>query len=174
MATDAVHPSADLRKRILVVCTANVCRSPYVASLLQHRIRAAGVDDRVGVESAGVQVQPGREVDPTIKAMLEERQIPLAQQYARPVLENDLRRADLVLVMEEAHRQLLFYRLPSALSKIFLLSELAGQYEEIRDPHGAGFDEYMAMAALVDELLERGWPQLLRRLGMETALPDAP
>lgn len=174
MMTDVVHPLADLRKRILVVCTANVCRSPYVASLLQHRIRVAGLDDRVSVESAGVQAQPGREIDPTIQAMLEERQIPSAQRYARAVLEDDLRKADLVLVMEETHRQLLFYRLPAALSKIFLLSELAGQYEEIADPHGAGFEEYMAMAALVDELLERGWPQLLRRLGMETALPDAP
>jgi len=174
MATDAVHPSADLRRRILVVCTANVCRSPYVASLLQHRIRAAGLGDRVTVESAGVQAQPGREVDPTIQAMLEERQIPLAQRYARAVLEDDLRKADLVLVMEEAHRQLLFYRLPAALSKIFLLSELAGRYEEVADPHGAGIEEYMAMAALVDELLERGWPQLLKRLGMETALPDVP
>lgn len=174
MAAGADRSCADLKKCILVVCTANVCRSPYVASLLQQRIEAAGLDDRVCVESAGVLAQPGREVDPTIRAMLEARQIPLAEQYAKPVIEDDLRKANLVLVMEEAHRQLLFYRLPAALSKIFLLSELAGRYEEIVDPHGAGIEEYMAMAALVDELLEGGWPQLLKRLGMETALPDVP
>lgn len=174
MAANVIHPCADLKKRVLVVCTANVCRSPYVASLLQQRIRAARLDTRVHVESAGVQALLGREVDPTIKAMLEERQIPLAQQYARAVLEDDLRKADLVLVMEEAHRQLLFYRLPGALSKIFLLSELAGRYEEIDDPHGAGSEEYMAMAALVDELLEQGWPQLLRRLGIEAVPPNSP
>ncbi|WP_298981997.1 arsenate reductase/protein-tyrosine-phosphatase family protein [Caldilinea sp.] len=168
MAAGADHSCADFKKRVLVVCTANVCRSPYVASLLQQRIRAAGLDDRICVESAGVQAQPGREVDPTIRAMLEARQIPPADQYAKPVVEDDLRKADLVLVMEEAHRQLLFYRLPGALSKIFLLSELAGRYQEIDDPHGAGLEEYLSMAALVDELLEQGWPQLLKRLGIET------
>ncbi len=168
MAAGADRSCADLKKYILVVCTANVCRSPYVASLLQQRIEAAGLDDRVCVESAGVLAQPGREVDPTIRAMLEARQIPLAEQYTKPVIEDDLRKADLVLVMEEAHRQLLFYRLPGALPKIFLLSELAGRYQEVDDPHGAEPEAYLSMAALVDELLEQGWPQMLRRLGIET------
>jgi protein-tyrosine phosphatase len=61
--------------------------------------------------------------------MLDELGISLAGKYATPVAETALSEAAMVLVMEEAHRQALFYRLPNALSKIFLLSELARRYE---------------------------------------------
>ncbi len=151
---------------MLVVCTANICRSPFVAALLQQRIRNAGLGSRVHIESAGVRAQPGRPVDPTILAMLAEMGVELAGKEAMPVMEGALRRADLILVMEEAHRQALFYRLPDALPKVFLLSELAHRFDEIPDPHGQGAHEYEIMAALVWELLEQGWLELLKRLGV--------
>lgn len=75
--------------------------------------------------------------------------------------------ADLILVMEEAHRQSLFYRLPSVLPKIFLLSELAGRHDEVADPYGMLF-AHQATLDLVTELLKAGWPQLLKRLGIKT------
>lgn len=156
------------KKRILTVCTANVCRSPFVASLLQQRVIAAGLDDVVCVESAGVRAEAGREVDPTIVAMLDEMGVELADKYATPVAESALREADLVLVMEETHRQALFYRLPGALPKVFLLSELAGRFDEVVDPHGLGAEEYRAMAALVTELIDQAWPRLLQRLGIKS------
>jgi protein-tyrosine-phosphatase len=70
--------------------------------------------------------------------------------------------------MEEAHRQSLFYRLPSALPKIFLLSELAGRHDEVADPYGMPAAIYQATLELVTELLKAGWPQLLKRLGIKT------
>lgn len=155
-------------KQVLVVCTANVCRSPLVASLLRHRVMQAGLSDVIQVASAGVLAVPGDTVDPMIVALLEELGVALAAKYATPVAERALRAADLVLVMEEAHRQALFYRLPGALPKVFLLSELAGRYDEVADPHGMPEAAYRAMLALVTELLAAGWPQLLRRLEIKT------
>lgn len=155
-------------KQILVVCTANVCRSPLVASLLQQRIAQAGLADVVTVASAGVRAVTGDAVDPKIIAMLDGMGVDLAAKYATPVAEQALREADLVLVMEEAHRQALFYRLPSALPKVFLLSELAGRYDEVTDPHGASEAEYQATLHLVTTLLAEGWLELLRRLDIKT------
>ena len=146
----------DDEKQVLVVCTANVCRSPFVAALLQQRIRDVTGGDIVRVESAGVRVRPGQAVDPTIAAMLDEMGVELAGKNAVPVVEGALRRADIILVMEEAHRQALFYRLPDALPKIFLLSELAHRFDEIPDPHGQGAQEYEIMAALVVGKREKG------------------
>ncbi|MFZ1769416.1 MAG: hypothetical protein WAU00_09475 [Caldilinea sp.] len=154
-------------KKILVVCTANVCRSPLVAALLQQRIARAGLAEDVRVESAGVRAVAGYEVDPVIAAMLDEMRVELAKKHATPVVENVLREADLVLVMEEAQRQALFYRLPSALPKIFLLSELAGRFDEVADPYGMDAEVYYAMQTLAMELLDQGWAQLLHRLDTE-------
>lgn len=155
-------------KQILVVCTANVCRSPLVASLLQQRIDQAGLAGVVTVKSAGVRAVAGDQIDPMIIAMLDELDVVLAAKYATPAVEPVLSAADLILVMEEAHRQSLFYRLPSALPKIFLLSELAGRHDEVADPYGMPAVVYQATLDLVTELLRAGWPQLLRRLGIKT------
>jgi protein-tyrosine phosphatase len=154
-------------KQILVVCTANVCRSPLVASLLQQKIAHFGLAGAVMVESAGVRAVAGDEVDPMIVAMLDRAGVELAAKYATPVAERALQEADLVLVMEEAHRQSLFYRLPSALPKVFLLSELAGRHDEVVDPHGMPAAAYEATLDLATELLDEGWPQLLKRLDIK-------
>lgn len=155
-------------KQVLVVCTANICRSPLVASLLQQQIAQTGLSDVVQVASAGVRAVPGDAVDPMIVALLDELCVELAAKYATPVAEQALREADLVLVMEEAQRQALFYRLPSALPKVFLLSELAGHYDEVTDPYGMSEATYRAMLHLVTTLLAEGWPRLLQRLDIKT------
>lgn len=156
-------------KQILVVCTANVCRSPLVASLLQQKIIQSGLAEAVMVESAGVRAVAGDEVDPVIATMLDKLGVELAAKYATPIAERALREADLVLVMEEAHRQSLFYRLPSALPKVFLLSELAGRHEEVADPYGMPVAIYAATFEQVTGLLDEGWLQLLKWLDIKTS-----
>ena len=47
--------------RILLVCDANVCRSPYAESVLHSLLSAAGVQ-RVAVASAGLDVAPGHPI----------------------------------------------------------------------------------------------------------------
>lgn len=48
--------------RILVVCTANICRSPTGVRALRHRLREAGLAELVEVFSAGVHAMPGRDM----------------------------------------------------------------------------------------------------------------
>lgn len=155
-------------KQILIVCTANICRSPLVAALLQDRIHKAGLEGKLHVESAGVRAIVGREVDPVVEGMLAEAGVGLADRYSTPVVEDALREAAIVLVMEEAHRQALFYRLPGALPKIFLLSELSGRNDEVSDPYGLDPVAYRDTYTLVAKLLDDGWPHLLQRLGIRT------
>lgn len=151
-------------KRLMVVCTANICRSPLVAALIQHRLVEDGLGSEIHVESAGVHALTGAEIDPIVLRLLHDLGIEPAEHRATPVVESALVSADLVLVMEEAHRQALFYRLPAALPKIFMLSEVAGRYEDIRDPHGRDLAVYQATLDHVTELLAAGWPTLLQKL----------
>ncbi|MCB0234057.1 MAG: hypothetical protein KDH08_08530, partial [Anaerolineae bacterium] len=41
-------------KRVLIVCTGNICRSPMAWGLLRQRLAADGLADQVSVTSAGV------------------------------------------------------------------------------------------------------------------------
>ena len=152
------------RRQLLVVCTANVCRSPRVAALIKRRLAELGLDELIHVESAGVHARAGAAIDPVVLEILRAMSIQPAEHRATPVVEAALVSADLVLVMEEAHRQALFYRLPAALPKIFMLSEMAGRYEDVRDPFGQDMQTYQATLDHVTELLEIGWPVIIQKL----------
>ena len=43
-----------IRQRLLVVCLGNICRSPMAEGALRARLAAAGLADRVQVDSAGL------------------------------------------------------------------------------------------------------------------------
>ncbi|MFY7953475.1 MAG: low molecular weight phosphotyrosine protein phosphatase, partial [Armatimonadaceae bacterium] len=39
--------------RVLFVCLGNICRSPMAEALFRHRVVAAGLGDRIVIDSAG-------------------------------------------------------------------------------------------------------------------------
>ena len=61
-------------KRILVVCTANVCRSPMIARCCARFVRA-GLGDRVHIASSGIYALVGEPADPAGVRLLAERGI---------------------------------------------------------------------------------------------------
>jgi protein-tyrosine phosphatase len=46
--------SASPTQRLLIVCLGNICRSPMAEGALRSRLEAAGLGDRVDVDSAGL------------------------------------------------------------------------------------------------------------------------
>ena len=137
-----------------------------VAALLQARLAASGLADQVQVTSAGIFAVAGAPADPTVATVLQERGISVAGHRARDVTIADLAAADLVLVMEEAQRQSIFYRAPHLLYKVVLLSELVGRHVDLPDPLGASITVVRALAATADGYLDDGWPMILRQLGL--------
>ena len=154
-------------KQILFVCTANVCRSPMAMGLLRERLRQDGLDSQVTVSSAGVYGMDGSPASQPGVEVLAERGIDISDHRAHTVAEREIAAADLVLVMEEAHRRTLFYNYPHLLGKIFLLSEMAGAYGDIKDPYRKPKEEYERTVDELTALIERGYPAILKRLRLE-------
>ena len=125
-----------IMKSVLVVCTANICRSPMVAALLEDRLAAAGLADQVRVASAGVFAEAGLPASTTMRLRAAERGLDLSTHRSTLVTEADLAQADLILVMEEAHRKAIFYRAPYLLHKVYRLAELADIHTDLDDPYG--------------------------------------
>lgn len=91
-------------RRVLFVCTANVCRSPLAEAMLRHRLIKMGLGSRVQVRSAGTYVgQRGRRPDPRIKKLAEEAGISLGRIRATVLTTAMIKRSDYVLVMEQRH-----------------------------------------------------------------------
>ena len=135
--------------RIVVVCRANVTRSPLVAALLraEFRRRQGTLTRRVKVESAGIEALAGAPPNPVIATIAFHRGLDLRGHRARPLTADLVRRASLILTLEAAQRQALATAYPDAALKIYAISvygrepgaEAAG---DLLDPTGLAEGEY--------------------------------
>jgi protein-tyrosine-phosphatase len=132
--------------------------------LLRARLHKDGLDEQVTVSSAGVYGLDGNPASQPGVEVLAERGIDIGDHRAHTVGEQEIAEADLVLVMEEAHRRTLFYNYPHLLGKIFLLSEMSGAYGDIKDPYRQPKEAYQRTANELAALIEGGYPTILRRL----------
>jgi protein-tyrosine phosphatase len=114
--------------RILVVCTANQCRSPMTAAAIARRAAEAGLP--VEVASAGVQAMVGTPAtQPTVDAARKVG-IDLSGHSSVPLDTAAVQWADLVIALERRHVQEIVLRDPSAFSKTYTLKELVRRGNE--------------------------------------------
>jgi protein-tyrosine phosphatase len=118
---------------ILVLCTANVCRSPLAAAMLARGLAAVGA--RVGVRSAGM-LSDGDPVLPEVAAVMAERGLGNGGHRSRLVGAADLAGAGLVLGMARLNVRHAVVTLPAAWPRTFTLKELVRRGEQIgpREP----------------------------------------
>jgi protein-tyrosine-phosphatase len=133
---------------------------------LRHRLAASGLSDQVNVSSAGVSALDGQPASNPGVEVLSERGMDIGDHIAHTISARDVAEADLILVMEERHRSSLFYRYPDQLHKVFRLSEMAREYRDIEDPYRLPKEEYERCADELTRLLDKGYGEILRRLGV--------
>ena len=102
------------RLRVLMVCTANICRSPMAESVLRAKLEQAGLAGQVAVDSAGTQgFLRGSLADPRAVAQAAKRGYRLEGIRSRPVVAADFTRFDLLLAMDRANLAALLDRCPA-------------------------------------------------------------
>jgi protein-tyrosine phosphatase len=146
-----------MRQRILLVCTANVCRSPLAEAVWTHRGQQRG--KRHIVASAGVDAQPGMPVDPVCQALLAVWGLDMsAHRSARIQLERAADQ-DLILVMEMRHASWLCSAMPVLNGRVHLLGRWG--VGEIADPHGREREKYERCIVEIDASIGQ-WLDRLR------------
>lgn len=145
-------------ERILIVCTGNICRSPMAEYLLRPRLEALpGGQGRVW--SAGVAALVGQPADETTLSLMRDRGIEIGAHRARQLHRQDLRQADLVLVMEKQHRQAVADLDPPARGKTFLIGHWTGT--EIPDPFRRGMQTHVEAMHRIDAALDSWLDKLM-------------
>ena len=104
-------------RTVLLVCTGNICRSPYAELLLRARA------PELTVSSAGVFATVGWGMDALMAAELADRSVPSGGFRATQLSAEDVE-ADLILVMSENHRRFIRDEFPGALHRTGLLGHV--------------------------------------------------
>ncbi|MBI4666271.1 MAG: low molecular weight phosphotyrosine protein phosphatase [Nitrospinae bacterium] len=147
-------------RRVLFVCSGNLCRSPFAEYLLQKAAAERGLKN-IFAESAGTMALEGNPAASKAVAEAKLWELDLRHHRARLLTRNMIEDAELVAVMEKHHYYSALALAPGESEKIILLGELLPDREspEIEDPYGQG-DEYFIsvftdIARAVEKLLER-------------------
>jgi protein-tyrosine phosphatase len=113
---------------VLVLCTANVCRSPMAEALLTRRLRALRAP--VSVRSAGM--LPGGEPPAAeVISVMAGYGLDVSSHRSRQVTARDLDRADLTVAMARANLRHAVVLAPTAWPRAFTLKELLRRAETI-------------------------------------------
>jgi protein-tyrosine-phosphatase len=139
---------------IVTVCTANICRSPMAAALLQHALAAQPEPLRsLKVVSAGVAARTGEIVSENSVLALKKVGIDVSDHRAQPLTQKLLNEALVVLCMTESHRAMIQVQADPTPKNLFLFRQfLPGDRDrEIGDPYGGPLKVYEAAR---DEMVE--------------------
>jgi protein-tyrosine-phosphatase len=145
---------------ILIVCTANICRSPVVEALLRDRLHQKGLPNWT-VSSAGTWAVAARGASHFSRELMAEQGLDISAHRAVMVEADHLATADLVLCMERGHVEALKVEFPQYADKIYLLSQMVGQHYSIADPFGGPIEAYRHMVREVARLIETGLPRII-------------
>ena len=115
-------------KNVLMVCTGNICRSPYAEYALAARVPS------VNVSSAGLSALVDEGANTTGLGAAAERGVDMTPHVARQISTAIMAGADLILVMDDDHLRRLLKRYPEARGKTFKLGKWLGD-KNIVDPH---------------------------------------
>jgi len=154
-------------KTILFVCTGNTCRSAMAEGIFKKMLKERTEDDtRFNIISAGIFALQGmRPTSEAIKVMVEQG-IDISRQIATQVQEDLVKKADIILVMSNTHKDYIRTKFTFAQDKIYLIKEFAqiGEFKsiqktnenyEIVDPLGRPIEFYRIVARELKESLEK-------------------
>jgi len=129
---------------ILVVCVGNICRSPLAEGLFKLQFQSQAGGNAPEVISAGIHALTGHPPDPMTIRIADKLGADIRRHRARQLTDQLLDWAELVLVMEDWHREEVFGLSLSSRGKTYTLGHW--NEEQILDPYRRSVDVYINTA----------------------------
>lgn len=146
------------RLNVLIVCTANMVRSPFAERLLQSRLDEVAPGFAT-VTSAGTQAPAGATMDERSVIELSLRGIDSARFSSRRISRSLLADSDIVLGMERVHVKTILSQWPEGLNRTFALGGFAHILKTMGRAEGA-----------VQSTVQAGWRTLVRSAAVNRGL----
>jgi protein-tyrosine-phosphatase len=156
---------------LVIVCTANRTRSVYFAGYLKHYLAQyrPGALKRIRITSAGTRAVSGGRVNDVVALIARNHGFSLRQHASEPLTGKLVKRADLILVMEQEHKEFILEKYPGAKENVFRLMEYGWQGEDeagsldVPDPTGKNAEDFKAFIETAHAEADRLVHELVHR-----------
>jgi protein-tyrosine-phosphatase len=115
------------------------------------------------IESAGTWADHGCPPATLSQLVMKMRGINISSHLSQPVDEELIRQFDLILTMENHHKEGLRYAFKEHSDRIFMISEMVGLEENISDPIGGDVDDYEETAIKLEQMFSDGLDRIYRQ-----------
>lgn len=136
--------------RLVIVCTANRTRSAYFSEYLRNYLKKYRPEalKRLQITSAGTKAVSGGRPNDVVALIARNNGFSLRSHLAAPVTKKTIKHADLILTMEQVHKDDILKKFPEAEGKVFRLMEYGWQGDDevgsldVPDPTGKNADDF--------------------------------
>lgn len=162
----AVMPAhAEKTVKIAIVDTGNTGRSVTAEALMAAEIQKRGANALL--ISRAVDMDPFEPApEANFVTLLKERGIDVSAHRAAQLTTNDVKHADLILVMTAKHKAAVIALMPDAASKTFMLSEyVKGESKDVADAYGQPMPFYQETLKQIDAYIAPALDKALKPSG---------
>jgi protein-tyrosine phosphatase len=157
---------AGVMRSILLVCTANICRSPMAEGVLRKKFSERGLDKTIEIDSVATHdYHVGKPPFPPAIDAAKRRGYDISRLQSRRIGPRDFDHYDLILAMDKSNVATLKAIAPTRCKqKIELLAEYGDKYygKEIPDPYGGKPQDFEIALDMIEDACE-GLVTLLAR-----------
>lgn len=142
------------RKKILLVCTGNSCRTPMASGIVRRELRRKRLDQEIEVVTCGVLARDGGTATAEAVYVMKNREVDIADHRTTACRRDTVEDADLILAMSKEHYDFLVGLVPHIAPKIKVL--------DIPDPIGMGIPAYEATVELLEKRIRDVWEEIVK------------
>ena len=145
-------------KRIMFICTSNICRSAMAHGLLEKKIRE--LNKNIEVYSSGIYANNGEKSTNYAIQIMKSYNVDLSAHFATHIDDTDMDNMDLVLCATVNHKKIMIEEYPEIKDRILTIKEYAecdknGMDLDINDPFGGSLQGYSICAEEISKCIEK-------------------
>ena len=143
-------------KKVMFVCTGNICRSAMAHGILEKLAREKGKE--IEVYSCGTSAVSGEGATYSSIEALKEYDVDITSHKSTHILESNIEEMDLILCATENHKRYISQIYPGLKDRIYTMKEYADSEEkdkDIRDPFGYDIETYRNCCKIIYETIEK-------------------